>query len=104
MYRPFNPSMRHPTGYRQAVSPTIAPPYFMGAVPTNVAPVQRIVHPTRVEERRRATRYPVENIYPTHTVNIHDHICEYSYLYPHTQSHKNCYYSVTTSPTRRRVF
>jgi hypothetical protein len=96
MYRnPLRPSMRPPAGYPP-------PPYPVGAVPTTVAPVRRVVHPTVVNQRRVATRYPVENVYPSHTVNIHDHICEYSCSYPHSESHKDCYYKVVVPTPPRR--
>jgi hypothetical protein len=92
----------------QAISP-MAPVPAPGPMtgPTNVAPVRRVVHPTQYQVRERTTRYPIENIYPTHTYNVHNHVCEYSCCSPHTESHQDCYYNVnvpTMRPMRRRPF
>lgn len=88
----------------QAMAPGPLSNPMMG--PTNVAPLRRIVHPTQQQVRQRTTRYPVENVYPTHTHNVHNHICEYTSCYPHTESYQDCYYSVNVPPRpmRRRPF
>jgi hypothetical protein len=88
----------------QAMTPGLAPGAMMG--PTNIAPLRRIVHPTQQQVRQRTTRYPVENVYPTHTHHVHNHICEYTSCYPHTESYQDCYYSVSMPPRpmRRRPF
>lgn len=54
--------------------------------PTTVAPVRRIVHPTRFHERHHVVRYPIEHIYPSHTRNIRHNICEHYCRFPHTES------------------
>jgi hypothetical protein len=85
-----------PTG----VAPTAGVPYPTG-VPTNVAPVRRIVHPTRYNERHTVTRYPIENVYPSHTHNVHHNVCEYYCCYPHTESHQTCKHVVDNCRPRR---
>lgn len=85
----------------QAVSPGMPPT----GVPTNVAPTRRIVHPTQYNQRDRVTRYPIVNVHPSHTRNVHHHVCEYHNEYPHTESHQDCYYNITCPsprPPRRR--
>jgi|GEM_PF-4189963 len=94
-----------PTTPTAPVSPTgVGPLPYPTGVPTNVAPVRRIVHPTRVMERHTVTRYPVENVYPSHTRNVHHNVCEYYCSYPHTESNHVSNHTVNhcCPPPRRR--
>lgn len=81
----------------------MAAPTFPAAAPSAVAPVRRVVHPTRYAERHTVTRYPIENIYPSHVHNVHHNVCEYYCSYPHTESHQVCNHTVNhcCPPPRR---
>ncbi|WP_200757695.1 CotD family spore coat protein [Effusibacillus dendaii] len=72
------------------MAPAAALPGFPMGMPVTVAPVRRIVHPTRIIERHTTTRFPVINVYPTHTKNVHHNIYEYYCEYPHTASNECC--------------
>ncbi len=82
----------------QALGPTgpgMAPTGVAGAqippsTPTRVAPTRYVTHPTRVNERHTATRYPVVNVFPSHTRNVQHEVCEYYCQYPHTESTQVC--------------
>ncbi|WP_081791830.1 CotD family spore coat protein [Caldalkalibacillus mannanilyticus] len=82
----------------------VGPAPFPTGVPITVAPVRRVVHPTRYSERQSVTRYPIENVYPSHTHNVHHNVCEYYCCYPHTESHQVCNHTVNhcCPPPRRR--
>lgn len=105
----ISPAQMQPT-FPQAVGPAVSPQAISPGlpptgVPTNVAPTRRIVHPTQYTQRDRVTRYPIVNVYPSHTKNVHHHVCEYYNEYPHTESHQDCYYNITCPsprPPRRR--
>lgn len=90
------PQIQMPTAAQPQMAPTqFAPsPGPMLAGPSTVAPVRRVVHPTRVVERHSVTRYPIENIYPTHVRNVRHHVCEYFCEYPVSESVEDCYHSV----------
>lgn len=85
-----------PVGGPMQPSPYIGPGFVPGplAGPSAVAPVRRVVHPTRVVERHSVIRYPIENIYPTHVKNVRHHVCEYFCEYPVSESVEECYHTV----------
>jgi hypothetical protein len=93
-----------PFGYPTPFAPTVGPfgafdplaayPTFPPGVPMAVAPVRRVVHPTRFFETHTMTRIPIVHIFPSHTRRVHHNVYEHYCEYPHTASDQCCDHSV----------
>jgi hypothetical protein len=89
---PFTPGIAAPYVSPLGVGP--AAPSIPPGTPVAVAPVRRIVHPTRVIETHTVTRYPIVNVFPTHTRRVHHNVYEYYCEYPCTESNECCDHKV----------
>lgn len=89
----YQGSMMSPSG----ASPSTVGPMAMAPGPygpTNVAPTQRVVHPTQNIVRQRNTRYPIEHIYPVHTHHVHNHVREHYHRTVCSESKQDCCYDI----------
>ncbi|UOF92473.1 spore coat protein [Fodinisporobacter ferrooxydans] len=91
---PGIPAPAMPMPYGTMPAPQAAAfPYYPYA-PATIAPVRRVVHPTRYIETHTVTRYPVVHVYPTHMRKVHHNVYEHYCEYPHSESDQICEHKV----------